>query len=562
MIQLIGVFLLILGIFVLVRGLRGRLLNTHPHCRGCGFDLHGLSFDTTSRCPECGRIVSSSKVAIRIGKRQRRTGMAVLGVFVLLLGIGGVGWQPISRISGLQNIDWYGHFPEPLLLSLESRGNTDALAELHSRLIPGELSDEGLQTLIDRSMAMLDDESVPWDERWGDVLLYALLTERMSDEAAKAYFERALTARLEINDEIGQEATTLKYWLSKYTPDRGRGTHQFRLELGKMLGDSGYFGIPRSPYGYSAESRIPRFAASGRGRPDRFGGWLRGPDGGPSSSGGWVPYMGGSMGSGMELRLNPDLGLYQLPFAARFEVTKNGSLFHQWEVDLTRVVKRVDNYVYASGVETHEMPTIASALVCPDILVPAAPKLSGLHESIRDSSANALTISGVTDVNAGLMGHIWLDNGEKQIEFSTISMPNIKANHGTVLQINQSRRQRSRSWLDEYIDQWAFWETVLENGEVDVIYRPDASRGAEDPRIERVVDHPIIWRGVPVTQLVPQQVQVNHPDGTSREQWTLERQSPIRPVPGVNSGSGRPGTNGTEPVHGEPYQEPGVADAP
>lgn len=167
MIELLGLFLLVLGVLAIVRGLRGRLINTHPHCRGCGFDLHGLQLDAGTNCPECGRPVRSGGPAVRIGKRQRRPGLISLGVLVVLLGIAGVGWQPLSRISGLQNIDWYHYLPEPMLLSLEAKGNTNALAELHSRLIPGELSEEGLQKLIDRSLALLDDESVPWDERWG-----------------------------------------------------------------------------------------------------------------------------------------------------------------------------------------------------------------------------------------------------------------------------------------------------------------------------------------------------------------------------------------------------------
>ena len=34
--------LLVAGIVLTVRGLRGRRVDDHPHCRKCGFDLIGL----------------------------------------------------------------------------------------------------------------------------------------------------------------------------------------------------------------------------------------------------------------------------------------------------------------------------------------------------------------------------------------------------------------------------------------------------------------------------------------------------------------------------------------
>lgn len=527
MIELLGVFLLVLGILALVRGLRGRLLNTHPHCRGCGFDLHGLHIESEANCPECGRSVRSGGPSIRIGKRQRRPALISLGVLVMLLGIAGVGWQPLSRISGLQNIDWYDYLPERMLLSLEAKGNTNALAELHSRLIPDELSDEGLQKLVDRSLAMLDDESVPWDERWGDVLLYAFLTDRMSEEDAKSYLEHALAVRVEIADQIGPNVTTLQYTLTKYTPERGKSSGAFRGQIGTVVGVSGFSRQPVSPYDFSGKSRIPHFAASGRGRPDRFGSWLTWPN---ENSGGWLPFRGGSIGSGSDIRLAPNKETYQLPFAARFEVKKDGIPFHQWEIEINKVIKRVDHPLYYDQLtDVAQLERIAESLRIPGIRVPDDPHAAQELDSVAESSERITTINSSIKAPVGLLGDLWVENGVDRVRLDSVSISPLKESIYSISTRNTTPGRQSGG-VNYFIENNAFWEQARARGAVDIIYEPDPNRKVMGGTVDNTIARGIIWRDVPVVITTLQPERYQNTDGSITVRTKLSEPPGQRPL--------------------------------
>lgn len=75
---------LLLGLVLLVMGVRGRRINDHPVCRGCRFDLVGI-YPAVQTCPECGRGLRSSMV--RTGVRRRRRRMAILGGILTLAGV-------------------------------------------------------------------------------------------------------------------------------------------------------------------------------------------------------------------------------------------------------------------------------------------------------------------------------------------------------------------------------------------------------------------------------------------------------------------------------------------
>jgi predicted RNA-binding Zn-ribbon protein involved in translation (DUF1610 family) len=206
--------LFVCGVGLLVRAIRGRVVSVHPHCRGCKFDLHGLTLSRESVCPECGRAVIPGTATVMDGCRVFRRRLAVVAVLLMLVGGGGLAWPSVSRMPAIKNMDWYAKFPEGLLVWLEDRGDKEALQALHDRLIPGTLSDEGLQQLISRSLAMADDESVVWDERWGDVLLYAFLEDRFNPPDLEAYLEGAISLSVEMDTTIDTFDTYAEYIVS------------------------------------------------------------------------------------------------------------------------------------------------------------------------------------------------------------------------------------------------------------------------------------------------------------------------------------------------------------
>jgi predicted amidophosphoribosyltransferase len=75
--------LFIIGLLLLRLGLAGRILDDHPICRQCGFDLTGKP-KGSSRCAECGADLQNGH-AVRIGHHQRRRGPFVMGLGMLAL---------------------------------------------------------------------------------------------------------------------------------------------------------------------------------------------------------------------------------------------------------------------------------------------------------------------------------------------------------------------------------------------------------------------------------------------------------------------------------------------
>src|SRR5215213_3238964 len=82
LVLLISLGLLLAGIALIVRSRHGRLLDDHPICRRCGFDLFGLPEDA-HRCSECGRDLRERNAIVH-GRRMRRPGLALLGMLVIV----------------------------------------------------------------------------------------------------------------------------------------------------------------------------------------------------------------------------------------------------------------------------------------------------------------------------------------------------------------------------------------------------------------------------------------------------------------------------------------------
>ena len=122
---------------LLAFALRGRRVDDHPICRRCGFDLFGRPRDSTV-CSECGADLGRPR-AIRVGRRERRHGIARVALPVLLLS---VGWLGVAGWREARRTDWNRH--KPLWwLAREVDGRSPAarnaaLAELARRVAAGE----------------------------------------------------------------------------------------------------------------------------------------------------------------------------------------------------------------------------------------------------------------------------------------------------------------------------------------------------------------------------------------------------------------------------------------
>ena len=73
----------LVGFRLLVLGRRGRVIDDHPVCAKCRFDLSGRA-DDSDRCPECGFWHLGTQ-GIETGNRQTRQGLLYTGIGLMAI---------------------------------------------------------------------------------------------------------------------------------------------------------------------------------------------------------------------------------------------------------------------------------------------------------------------------------------------------------------------------------------------------------------------------------------------------------------------------------------------
>lgn len=520
-----GIILVFLGIFGTIKAIRGRIVSDHPHCRACRFDLHGLELNKDSRCPECGHITPPDTRYVRPELRKRRPVLLLVSLLVLLLGATGIAWPKLSQIPSIKNIDWYASSPEWMLLLLESSGNTKALQELHDRLIPGELSDEGLRTLVDRAFAHQADTSTPWDERWGDVLLYAFLSEKMSENDTIRYLEDAVVFHFDIHQEIGLNDTDLAYWVRETNAERGMSSNSFRQQWRQSIGTTSTTFRLDTPYQFASVIKSPTIVdVEQRGR----GGLMSSNKYDPNREGWWIPYTRGTSSMGSSIRIDPEKtgNEFEIEFDYEYTIYKGSEqVLHRAFSDRMKF-RRVTNPSYAEQISdpdvlVHE----AEGLTISSMEIPTLLEAAMEHDSIRNGSQSILFIESRLGSDHQLLGDLYLRSADEEILFKAIA---IELNAAVRYGIHPPSDFRAdQSWMDFFVEHKGFFDRVIANGQLDVIYRPVPSRAKQDPRISSVIDHPIVFRDVPIDPLVPEQVTYS----SGEKRWTLERKN--KPEVGV-----------------------------
>lgn len=180
----------LLGLFLLIRGLRGRRMDDHPLCRRCGYDLNGLYAPVS--CPECGRSLSQQR-AVRFGHRRKRWFTLSCGLMLLLLSLGGGG---LAMWSHSRNFNWNTIKPLWLLRNEAASVNPGTRAaarkEILARINANGLSKSQIDDLVAQSLALQVDASKAWDPWWGDVFEAAWAGSLVSDARFKQYLTTAI----------------------------------------------------------------------------------------------------------------------------------------------------------------------------------------------------------------------------------------------------------------------------------------------------------------------------------------------------------------------------------
>ncbi len=197
------------GVVLLAVGLRGRRINDHPICRGCGFDLVGL-YPGAAKCPECGSALTGSKKTVRTGARRRRKGLLIAAVPLLLIGLGGGG--TLAWVNAT-SYNWYPVAPEWVLEAVAGFNDPvkqrNAVGELTIRLAAGTLDSERADRLIERGLGVQADRATAWGSKWGDLIEAGLNADLLSRAQFEAYATQAIRCELVVRKRMRAEETAM-----------------------------------------------------------------------------------------------------------------------------------------------------------------------------------------------------------------------------------------------------------------------------------------------------------------------------------------------------------------
>lgn len=144
-----GVMLLV-GLWLLRRGWRGRRVGDEPNCATCGYNLAGIPL---TRCPECGADVAAEGGRVT-GRRVRGRISLTVGTLLFLVAaayLAGPGWK------GSREVDWYTIKPTGYVLddlaSPNSPSRQRAWNEIVRREKEGPLALRHRARLVDAGLA-------------------------------------------------------------------------------------------------------------------------------------------------------------------------------------------------------------------------------------------------------------------------------------------------------------------------------------------------------------------------------------------------------------------------
>lgn len=180
---IISMMAMFCGVALIRKGLRGRVVDNHPLCGACGFDLHRLVevAETQSDacwCPECGADVATP-VTRTVGNRERSMwrvqGGAALACVALLF-MSAVGFIVIRGVDPIQYTPLSWVLDRATSERLEKRSYAWDIPraarnqeELARRISAGSLSSAQIERIVDNAMEVLQNGERPMN-RWVEVV--------------------------------------------------------------------------------------------------------------------------------------------------------------------------------------------------------------------------------------------------------------------------------------------------------------------------------------------------------------------------------------------------------
>ncbi|MBB6428876.1 hypothetical protein [Algisphaera agarilytica] len=438
------------GLLLLIAGRRGKRIDDHPICRGCGFDLVGTHEpipDKHPKCPECG-----TRREPLVGNRKRRPVLVLAGVLLMLASLGGAG------VWGYQNYgaEQLAKYKPVWLLRWEARSGSSsaagvALSEMTVRLKNGQLSNTALERLMDDAVAygpagnpLLTNVAIgnAWDDLAVELLRRGVGTPAEHEIIGRSWIEFSVEVRAKTH--VG-ESVPIRFKRREFGPSYAAGLYG-HLDPPVIVMDT-----QRYPLGMSS------------------GGSLSATRGGGSSSSGWS---GTSLAPSYGLPRGLGLGVHEMVAEVPVRITdgQNGPLLVHWtEPHPVRF-----EYVPEGGdpIAMIHDPALAAQ-------VEQAVELRDGELTVNTYGINAML--DWSSIPVDLAYQLYMQRGEQKWKLSTVASTQTVGNHGFGIG-------------GAVPDEW-------EDGTlVDLVFEPAPDVASDTPDITAILDHAFVIRGVKIVR--------------------------------------------------------------
>ncbi|MFI5378053.1 MAG: hypothetical protein ACHRHE_01990 [Tepidisphaerales bacterium] len=177
-------------------GWHGRLVDKHPRCRKCSYDLTNRPEDQ-QRCPECGAWIMA-RGAIRYGTYAMRPWLALGGLLAMAAGLF---CSATSFLIVTRWLDLNEYLPTAWVVRdmwLDDRAGSMIVA----RLAAGKLSTSQVAAIVDQIMERQADPKADWHTTWGAIVETAQTMDLLDKPRWERYVRQALPIEIRVRERV------------------------------------------------------------------------------------------------------------------------------------------------------------------------------------------------------------------------------------------------------------------------------------------------------------------------------------------------------------------------
>ena len=184
------------GFCALWVGWHGKLVDKHPRCRRCLYDLTNRPEDQ-QRCPECGSWITATG-AIRYGTYEKRPWLAWTGLLAMVVGL-------FSAVTSFLMVTRWVDLNEYLPTAWVVRDmwqDDRAGTQIIDRLTSGKLSPSQIAAIVDQILARQADPKVEWHQTWGEFVEKAQSSGLLDKPRWERYARQALPIEVRVRERV------------------------------------------------------------------------------------------------------------------------------------------------------------------------------------------------------------------------------------------------------------------------------------------------------------------------------------------------------------------------